>query len=230
MTKNKAEIIEKPAKPAKELVTIDGILAAANGVPKVSKSIYDETLNQGHLASLIIKKKQINIEKTFSCREQFLYEWERKAVKNHVSSKILVISISNVNRDEKLSKLKNFMKFIEDKLNLPEDSRTRFVETDKKPNILVRIPKWWREEKIRISLYTIFLRAAISPENQGSEDLDDIVGYHPYLNQTKEAVKKFLNGYTKLQPGEHFNISQWRDKFNQQNLDKLIKPEVIENV
>lgn len=86
-----------------------------------------------------------------------------------------------------------FMKIIEDKLNLKDKSQYGF--TQKKFIIYIKPSKWWLQKAIKKSLYTLFLRCG-SKYIPSKNNFTDALYSEKYICETKYAVERFLNGYT----------------------------------
>jgi hypothetical protein len=89
-----------------------------------------------------------------------------------------------------------FFEVAENILGLPPEERTDFQRASNKPGPLLVIQKpFWREDALRRSLSTIFLRQGRSyvPEKKNFEEA---LYNHEYGRRTKSAIMRFLFGFT----------------------------------
>ena len=99
-----------------------------------------------------------------------------------------------------------FMKIVEEKLNLADRSQYGF--TQKKFIIYIRPSKWWLQRAIKKSLYTILLRCG-SNYLPLKNNFYDALQSEKYLIDTKYALDRFLSGYTNY----HGKVRGWYNQF-----------------
>lgn len=103
-------------------------------------------------------------------------------------------------------------------LELPIDQRTQFFRTNRNYCLAVNAAFFWRTCPMRRSLFTIFMRGGSGylPEHDNYEEA--LFGVR-YAQQTKEAVMRFLFGFTTLKwpskPNENFG---WVSAFNNKSV------------
>ena len=100
----------------------------------------------------------------------------------------------------------SFLDQIEDKLGVP---KSIFGPT-KRPTITwLRPSSWWMNSSLKRSLFTALLRAA---DNYNGQNFDDALWSNRYLYDTKYAVMRFLDGYTRFQ-GRGGLLTGWYNTF-----------------
>lgn len=104
--------------------------------------------------------------------ESFLFKHEKDAGEN-VASFIL--------KTEKILKKRKF---------------TQFSKTNVKDVICVEPTKFWMQNKMTRSLFTILLRVGIS-YNPEDDNYEEVLFSHHHIEITKNATKRFLFGFTK---------------------------------
>lgn len=93
-----------------------------------------------------------------------------------------------------MEKVAKFIEIVENKLKLSQEQRTIFRPTNESCVVQINWGKnFWHCNPLRRSLFTALLRA--SNTFNGSNFEEALWSQH-YLNTTKKAVEKFLNGYT----------------------------------
>lgn len=113
-----------------------------------------------------------------------------------------------------------FMKVVENKLNLKEKSCYGF--TQKKFIIYIKPSKWWLQKAIKKSLYTLLLRCG-SNYIPSKNNFCDALQSEKYLFDTKNALNRFLSGHTNY----HGKIRGWYNQFflkkpNELELNRLL--------
>jgi len=78
------------------------------------------------------------------------------------------------------------------------------------PNVMwISVSKWWAESSMRRSLFTALLRASVK-YNRLSKNFREALYSEQYLDETQQAVERFLSGYTQYTG----NIVGWYSQFN----------------
>jgi hypothetical protein len=121
----------------------------------------------------------------FSCRERFASRFLKETTEFWFMA------------GKEIHNMVAFFKVAEDILNLPEEERTDFKLALNKSQVVMVLPKpFWREDALRRSLFTIFLRQGrlYKPEKKNFEEA---LYEHEYGKRTKNAIMRFLFGFTK---------------------------------
>jgi hypothetical protein len=127
----------------------------------------------------------------YSCRESFHYR--HKKLNGFVMRSLAPIT-----------RIRSFIKRLEDKLKIPAVSRTQILPT-LSPNFYTVIPApWWNVYDVRRQFLTIALRLAKNYKNRAFKKA---LYSHYYTKSTRPAVERFLKGYTKLQGVTHGWVS-----------------------
>lgn len=196
----------------------------------IEKNPYSNTLNAGDYALLKVKaeKNHYSIMEWFDCRETTCNRYYSNISTPSVSSELLVISLFEKEKGTS-DKIKSFMKIIEDKLDLKEENRITYPDSDHSNILVCKLSPWWTRPnyEVRYSLLTILLRAGLNYSSENS--VEDISKLHPYLTCTKNALERFLSGYTRY--AIKSDISKWRGTFvDDRNLNLLEKPKKFKKV
>lgn len=117
----------------------------------------------------------------FSCRELFS-PYFTSATESFMFS---------VKENDEAENISNFFKKIEDKLNLNDS--IRISSTSSRKVVLVEPSKWWAKSFCRRQLLTILLRCSLSYKGNNFEEALYSI---EYASGTRNAVERFLNGYT----------------------------------
>lgn len=169
----------------------------------------------------------INVRGWHSCRETF---------SSYFTSRTRYFSFSVPLRTN-LETFSAFFRHVENKLELKPAQRSGFYKTSQTFNscqvILVKPSTFWRESLLRRQLFTILLRCAV---NYNRRNFEYALFSHPYANNTKEAVNRFLKGYTALPANTnlgygwfsyfnpHYTLYDGRKPLKEDRVNKLIKP------
>lgn len=148
----------------------------------------------------------------YACRESFQNDWYDTIHLNYDKQFYFVCDKINT---------ASFIKHAEDKLGLW--FRTKFYYTTD-PNICVIKPAiFWRNDSLRMSLFTILLRASLD-YSVGQKWLECLFENN-YAQSTKRAILYFLDGYTvPLKKSDNF-VDGWRNQFAYYDgpLDKVLR-------
>ena len=100
----------------------------------------------------------------------------------------------------------SFMKKIEDSLKLKEKSE--YGLTQKKFIIYIKPSKWWLQKPIKKSLFTLFLRCGTNyiPKK---DNFFEALQSEKCIKETKNAVVRFLSGFTNYQG----KVRGWHNQF-----------------
>jgi hypothetical protein len=99
-----------------------------------------------------------------------------------------------------------FIQKIEDQLKLGE--RTQFGPTQVDLAMWIKPAKFWLEYAMRRSLFTALIRAG-NNYNRKEDNFEEALWSEDYLKDTKYAVQRFLNGYTRYTGKK----SGWHNQF-----------------
>ncbi len=148
----------------------------------------------------------------FGCREQF----HRAIMKRQ--KRDFIYSYSKEYHD----RIKNFIGEFERRLGLP---KTRIIPTNSPYCLYVETGEFWEQQPIRHSLFTALIRAATKYDGS---NFDSALYSRYYLSDTKEAVERFLDGYTWYVG----NSGQWHSTFSRRKTPDfaeriLIKAEMV---
>lgn len=92
-------------------------------------------------------------------------------------------------------KKENVIKFIEQaEKHLGVHFRTQFFDTDNEKVLWVKPGFFWRRQWMRMSLFTILLRASMSYD--AKEDWRACLMRQTYARSTRPAIERFFDGYT----------------------------------
>lgn len=134
--------------------------------------------------SLSIISKRIGfrrVSRFYRCREGFHRSYRK-------GSEIAFSCSAN-----QLKSLVKLVVDVEKKLNV--QPKTRFWKSNIAGVVIIQPSKWW-EPSLRIQFFTIMLRAGINRANHGREKLIDRLCTHRYFRETRDAVERFLDGFT----------------------------------
>lgn len=167
-------------------------------IVKVPRGRYE--IHEGHFGLLRWgRDKKFGIARPcflewYGCRDSFLYHFDFLSWRE-VKSFFYVYDRST---------LAKFFDEIEDSLNLV--FRSKFFVTDLPEVCCVEPSAFWRKSKMLMSLFSIFLRAA----HKYKGDWKKSVYEHPYVDSTKDAVKRFFSGKT-VYTGK---MAEWSQQFD----------------
>lgn len=132
---------------------------------------------------------EIKPVKWHGCRETFSSDFDN-GINSFVTSTPTYLNIKN---------FQNFFKEIEDRLELSPRERAKFkqvVEERASCTYVLVIPgSFWKKSILRRQLLTILLRCA---PNYKGDNFEEALFSHPYARATREAILRFLQGYTAL--------------------------------
>jgi hypothetical protein len=136
----------------------------------------------------------------YACRESFQNDWYGTLDTNF--EKIFFYVCDKVNTA-------SFIKKAEDTLGLW--IRTKFYHTTD-PNICVVTPApFWRNNSLRMSLFTILLRASL--DYGAGQNWLECLFENNYAQSTRRAIMYFLDGHTvPLKKSDNF-VDGWRNQF-----------------
>jgi hypothetical protein len=87
---------------------------------------------------------------------------------------------------------------------------------------------FWMGCRMRLSLLTILLRAG-THFNPQKDNFEQVLYAHPYIQQTKDAVERFLSGFTQFVPpcrNHHYGwVMTFEDQSPEQICERLVLPE-----
>ena len=137
----------------------------------------------------------------YTCRESFQNDWTRSEYNNFEKIFFYVGEKDNI---------KSFIEQAEKKLGLY--FTTKFYSTTD-PNVCVICPaRFWRNNSLRLSLFTILLRASLAYINVEQNWLD-VLFENNYAKSTKGAILYFLDGNTvPIRKADNF-VDGWRNQF-----------------
>jgi hypothetical protein len=101
----------------------------------------------------------------------------------------------------------HFMYKIEKHLDV---EKSNFMFTDNKTVMWVSASPWWVENPMRHAFFTVALRAALKWDRTKSTNWKEVLLSHPYANETREAVERFLEGNTEYTG----NVRGWKRQFS----------------
>ena len=129
-----------------------------------------------------------------------------------------------------------FIHEVENKLKI--ENQTQFHGFIHQPTFSIIFPnKWWFKNQLRIQLFSILMRCGQYYQNDF-----DVALNNSYAGNTKKAVHKFLDGFTKYAGEEGLDVTTppsapptkmtWKHGWfwlfaNDQNLDLLIQPDNV---
>ena len=168
----------------------------------------------------------------YDCREAFLSDWY-----NHIKRRRIILSIGMANdKDAFAKRRKAVARFIyecEEKLGIKDKYKTLFNETTFERVIRVKVAKYWLKSRMRMSLFTLLLRAGVGSRgkqyNPAKHTIEECMHAQDYLKKTKKALKLFFSGrthFTGHADGSYGWRDQLRDKDHNENSLKelLVKP------
>ena len=120
-----------------------------------------------------------------------------------------------------------FVRRIERKLKLKENRKAAFRSTDHPGIIHVSLSKWWSTD-LRRSVFTALLRAGKN-YNQNKDNWRATLMKSWYFSTTKDAINRFLEGYTRLrflkEPHDYFMYDPffegWVDHFQHMGKEEI---------
>jgi hypothetical protein len=125
------------------------------------------------------------VDDWISCREVFHNEWKpRNRVRFYYCHSLPKGSGRSISV---------FFDKVEDRLNLPIEQRSKFGPTNKRKILWIEPSNWWCCHAMRRSLFTALLRHAINYRIH-LDNFDESLYVGPYLEDTKEALDRFLSG------------------------------------
>lgn len=144
---------------------------------------YDEKPEGGHFSLCQnVRKNPVGVRRSamwYHCREDFDRVFPKR------SRQFLF------HNDNKGENIYRFIKQAEKKLKV--EPLSEILGFKNVQNVTcVRPSKWWTQNATRRQLFTILLRCGIDYEN----DFNDALHSQEYIQCTREATKKFFNGYT----------------------------------
>jgi hypothetical protein len=92
-----------------------------------------------------------------------------------------------------VQKLNAFFQIIEDRLNLPDNKRTKFFVCNKSFIVICKVSTFWRENSLRRQFFTMFLRCGAI---YFKRDFDVALEKYTLTKATKNAILFFLEGNT----------------------------------
>ncbi len=95
--------------------------------------------------------------------------------------------------------------------------RSKFSETNRDSILWFEPCYFWKSCRMRRSLLTILLRAGTLYDLE-TDNYEEALFKHPYLVSTKQAVMRFMYGFTKyvgppMKPGLTLEVKGWREVF-----------------
>ena len=86
------------------------------------------------------------------------------------------------------------------------------METDK-PNVMaIKISNWWFKNVMRWSLFTILVRVGVRYELK-KDVLEHLMADPVYIAHTKQATKRFFEGYTVYGSSARMWVQQFSDTY-----------------
>lgn len=151
----------------------------------LNRGIYSGTGNFGVINKSIINKKRIE---WYHCRELFhsCFDGMFSGIFKRRKGFLFVVK----HRGNTIKFIRQF----EEHLNLPEEERCLFRYTDDNNVIYIMPGSFWSEQRMRMSLFTILLRASLYFKD-GTSWKDALYSTY-YSKNTSEAIHRFLDGYT----------------------------------
>jgi hypothetical protein len=92
-----------------------------------------------------------------------------------------------------VQKLNAFFQIVEDRLNLPNNKRTKFFICDKSFIVICKVSTFWRKNSLRKQFFTMFLRCGAI---YFKRDFDVALERYTLTRATKNAILFFLEGNT----------------------------------
>jgi hypothetical protein len=155
-------------------------------------------------------RKKYRASRFIYCREQFHRVRPTGMILFHTNSKFVRCTVA-------------FIKRIENELGLRE--RSKFYTTQRTTVFLMKTSSWWDEYSVRRSLLTVFLRAGRNYKSRKNNFNHTLYRGNYYLESTRPAVERFMQGYTKLR--SKF-CGGWVSEFQTRDEDyvsvRLVKP------
>jgi len=146
-------------------------------------------LNSSHIKN----KEEYFVMEWVQCREQFL---ARR------------VSMFAFNCAKNGKRLAHFVGLIEAKVGVKKKDRTTFHTTSNSSIIIIKRSPWWNTS-IRKSLFNNLLRCGLKYRIY-KNNFEEALYSERYLKDTKPAVERFFQGYTKSKS----RISGWYSQFS----------------
>ncbi len=172
----------------------------------------------------------------YYCREAFLNSFYRSKKRRRIFFSLGFVKDEKA-AQQRIQSVAQFIFVIESKLKIKH--KTLFNKTSLPAVVRLKIANFWLKDKIRLSLFTLLLRAAIGARggiqyDPKTDNFEECLYGLPPLRATKPAVEKFLSGYTIYDSdkvtgynGWHSIFSKWQNSEYKADLSKLIKPKKI---
>jgi hypothetical protein len=185
----------------------DMILSMKLTSPVQYKTLYASGVNSLAIVKVHDDKNLVECVTWDTCRETFAFRFNQPTVYKGDTTCFLFKAKNRKN-------VKNFIAEFEKRLKVK--SKSILLDTTKDGIILVQPSKFWLSDKIRMGLLTILLRCGSAYTDESSFD-DTIVSYK-YGKDTKLAIDRFLQGFTKCKhplyvSGQNLRTSPWRNIF-----------------
>lgn len=107
----------------------------------------------------------------------------------------------------------NVTAFINKVEDVIEVEKTQFENTNVNFAVWVSPSKFWLDCSMRMSLYTIFLYAAIDYDLE-KDNFESAIFDHEYVKKTESAIKRFLCGFTDFDIKDAKTFAGWVYTFN----------------
>ncbi len=157
-----------------------------------------------------------------TCREAFMTYSLRTKMKDKLNWFLL-----NAGPKLSLSEFRHFIRAVERKIGI---RNTIIVRPTNNPQLLcIGATSWWLKSKIRQEFLTVLLRCyAYYKGNNGTVldkkdiPMEKVLFSYNYFNESKDATRRFLNGFTLLKKG--FKCDGWYRNFanNKKNPEKAL--------
>lgn len=210
-------------------------MSSNNNIIRVSMSdsgypsYYSHVLSTGKLVKSKTKDAmEFLVGKQYGCREEF-YNYFLSSQLGKDNCHFLI----NILPKFDMEQYQAFLAAVEHTLGI---SNTIFAtKTNLHDNYgvcLISINSWWLKSKVRLQFVTCLLRAFTyyKNANRGKPTLDfpldnvpvnEILFSYSYLNNTKEATQRFMQGYTLMKKG--FKCDGWMYAFSKRKTETIEK-------
>lgn len=105
-----------------------------------------------------------------------------------------------------------FMKMVELVAKVEEEDALVISKTDLDNVVHVRMSKWWKQ-RVRRSLLTAFLRCSDAFKERSGPSFVKTIFSRTYTEETREAIERFLDGYTLVKYSRKKEFSGWWELF-----------------
>lgn len=106
-----------------------------------------------------------------------------------------------------------FIRTIEQIIRLPAESQLTLSKTSQKNVLHVTLTPWWKY-RLRRSLLTALLRCGQAYTEHSGAGFERALWSQGYTNSTKEAVLRFLGGYTSSKLKKRAGFYGWQQLFS----------------